>query len=39
MSKITKTWTVIAAVLTGGVAIGVYTFAGPLADAALQRTS
>ena len=34
MNKITKTWAIIAAVLTGGVAIGVYTF-GPLADAAL----
>jgi hypothetical protein len=36
MNKITKTWTIIAAVLTGGVAIAAYTFAGPLADAALS---
>ena len=35
MSKITKTWTIIAAVLTGGVAIA-FSFAGPLADAALS---
>ena len=37
MNKITKTWAVIAAVLTGGVAIAAYTFAGPLADAALTQ--
>ena len=36
MSKITKTWTIIAAVLTGGVAIAAFSFAGPLADAALS---
>ena len=37
MNKITKAWTIIAAVLTGGVAITAFTFAGPLADAALTQ--
>lgn len=29
-------WTIVGAILTGGVVIGAYTFAGPLADAALS---
>ncbi|HSA72611.1 MAG TPA: hypothetical protein VLD84_01525 [Nitrososphaeraceae archaeon] len=33
MSKMQKTWSIIAAVVTGGVAIDVYSLAGPLAEA------
>ena len=36
MNKITKTWAIIAAVLTGGVAITAFTFAGPLAEALIS---
>lgn len=33
MSKAKKTWSIIAAVLTGGVAITVYGLAAPMAEA------
>lgn len=33
MSKRQKTWSIITAVVTGGVTIGLYTLAGPLAEA------
>lgn len=36
MSKVRKTWTIIAAVLAGGVAIAAFSLAGPMAEAGVK---
>jgi hypothetical protein len=39
MKKITKIWAIIAAVATGGIAIGAFSLLGPAAESGLAGTN